>query len=364
LVSAIGPIYLYRIGFSLKSIIVFFILTAIFKVASLPLVFRLVSKIGVNPIIIFGIVTMAAHLLIYSTITRNSSLVLLAATLGIANASFFPVFRIAFSLALSADKAASQSALLNTLSLVFSALMPIIGGIIATFFSPRLAYTLPFFIMLFALIPILNYPNAKPERIRFSRKYSKTAWREYRANASYSFSGLADMLVWPIFLSMLIPTYAGLGILAGVVILISAGIQIVVGKLCDRQDESYYLFAGTLLVTGYNFTRVFVLTIPQVIGLSAISAVGSSVIASAYGGRFYKNIDTSCRLDYLFGAEMANSIPWLIYFPILLVVSYYFSVPETLKFGTLIIAAATLSMNLKRRTPIPQAQRRLIQTQV
>jgi hypothetical protein len=81
-------------------------------------------------------------------------------------------------------------------------------------------------------------------------------------------------------------------------------------------------------------------------GITVISSFGSSLIASAYGGRFYKNIDTARRMEYLFATEMANSLPWLLYFPLLLIVSHNFSLLSTLKIGIVLIAPATLGMNL------------------
>src|SRR6476469_9422182 len=54
LVSFIGPIYLYRLGFSLQALILFMICTALCKVGSLPLVFKTIARYGARPCMFVG----------------------------------------------------------------------------------------------------------------------------------------------------------------------------------------------------------------------------------------------------------------------------------------------------------------------
>ncbi|MFZ2836198.1 MAG: MFS transporter [Candidatus Saccharimonadales bacterium] len=352
LVSILGPIYLYRLGFSFHEIILYFIMTAIVKVAALFLVFKLASKFGPRVTMATGILLMVAHFVCFSAVeSHGMPLYVVGSLLGLANAFFYPSFRLSFSFVTETKKAGMQVAKLNTISMVFTVASPVVGGVIAGLFGVVAVYYLAAALFFGTFVFLLLRNNGGERYIRqfnLSNIPRGGAVRDYLSNASYSFSGLADLLVWPLFIGLLIPTYAGIGGYAGLLVGMSVIVQLWVGKIADRKGESLFLGAGVTLSLAYNVLRVFISSVGQLIGLSILNALGSSLLASSYGSRFYKNVDTRRRLEYLFMMELANSVTWLLYFPVLLGLSYLLSFDDALRVGIMLIAPAVIGMVFMR----------------
>lgn len=352
LVSILGPIYLYRIGFSLHEIIVYFIITAVVKVAALFLVFKLASKLGSRITMAMGILLMVAHFVCFAAVeSHGMPLYVVGSLLGLANAFFYPSFRLSFSFVTETKKAGMQVAKLNTLSMAFTVISPVVGGVIAGIFGVVAVYYVAAVVFFGTFVFLLLRRTGSERHVAkfiISDIPRGGAVRDYLSNASYSFSGLADLLVWPLFVGLLIPTYAGIGGYAGLLVGMSIIVQLWVGKIADKKGEHLFLGAGVTLSLAYNVLRVFVSSVGQLISLSVLSVLGSSLLASSYGSRFYKNVDTKRRLEYLFMMEMANSVTWLLYFPVLLWLSYVLSFDDALRVGIILIAPAAVGMALMR----------------
>lgn len=357
LVSILGPIYLMQLGFDLQAVLLYCMLTAVVKVSSLFVVFPLAARYSARVTMLIGTAMMALHFVWFAWSAHDMTwLVVLAATLGVANAFFYPSFRINFSLATTHKKTSRHVARLNNYTTAATAIAPVIGGVMASYIDIRLTYLCA--ATLFALAAYQAYtfaPAARQLSFRFARVPRGGALRDYVANSSYSFSGLADLAVWPLYLALIVPTYAGLGLYAGFVVAVAILVQWLVGRASTLQHEKLALYGGVLLNFVYNAGRGLATSVAQLVGLGFVNALGGALLSGAYGGRFYKNIDPKRHLEYLFGMELANSVTWLVYFPILLWMSTTLDYEQTLRAGVLLVMPAVLGMLLMRIFTVRQS---------
>lgn len=348
--SILGPIYLYQAGFSIQAILLFFIVTALVKVGSLFIVFNLAGRHGPQLTMLLGVCLMMVYFVCFGLIEAAGwSIYIAAAMLGLANAFFYPSFRMNFSLQVRRTQINAQVARLNIITIIFSAIAPAIGGLLATLVSIQAPYYLAALIFLIVFMTLLRGSEARPHpSFTMNRIPKGPAMRDYIANSSYSFSGLADLAVWPLLIGLIIPTYAGIGAYVGVMVILAVAVQYGVAHYGKRYGERDVLYAGVVLNSVYNTLRIFASTTGQLIGLGLVDAASGSLLSGAYGSRFYKNIDKKRRFEYLFGMEFANSITWLLYFPVLLVASYVLSFEATIRFGVICVIPAVVGMLLIR----------------
>lgn len=351
LVSMLGPIYLLHLGFDLQAILLYFLVTALIKVPTLYVVFRLAARHGVRLTMSVGAGVMVLHFAWFALGMYDFMwLVVLALLLGVANAFFYSSFRIGFSARTTHAETSRNVARLNNYSTLVMAVAPVIGGFVASLVDIRATYALAAVLFAVATIQIYIYaPKSLPvARFRLREIPRGGAVRDYISNASYSFSGLADLAVWPLFVAILVPTYAGIGLYAGLVVVVAVVAQMIVGRFASVRAEKNILAGGVALNLLYNVGRLFVMSVGQLVGLSFVNGLGGAMLAGAYGSRFYKNIHAKKHLEYLFAMEIANSVTWLVYFPILLLLSTLLSYEDTLRAGVILVAPAVLGMLLMR----------------
>ena len=350
LVAVFGSIYLIQSGFGLRDIILYFIMTAIVKIACLWLVFPLAARYGARRLVITGICLMVVHFVWFASLQHSYLwLGILAALLGAANAFFYPSFRILFSQATHHDTVSRSVASQNNYTIIASALAPIMGGAVASLLDIRLTYLIAALLFAGAALLTLRLPRAVPKLQFHLRRIPRGgALRDYAANASYSFSGLADTSLWPLYLAVIIPTYAGIGAYTGFAVVLTLITQTLVGRISSPRSERTALYGGIVLSSLYGVGRAVATTVSQLIGLGFVNALGSALLAGAYGTRFYKNIHPEHHLEYLFAMELANSVTWLVYFPILLLATVALSDESVLRLGILLVIPAVFGMALMR----------------
>lgn len=336
-VGAFGPIYLYRSGHDIRDLLIFFALTALIKILVLPLVFRVMHRVGSNRMMTIGIVFFILNFILFATLPLGWPLWLLALTKAFANACYYPSYRVNFAIAHTKEKTGSQSAFSQSMVLALGIFAPLAGGLLSFFWSVSGVYIVAIVLFAIASLVIWNAPQEYIGRIKFKNIPNGSAMKDYASNLSYSFSGLSDLFVWPILISLIIPSYVGIGAIATIFAFLSIIVTVYVGSRIDRpKSKARYLGYGVGFNFLYGLGRVFATSTGHLVGLGFLSALGSSMTAVSYDKRYYTNAAKQHWLEYLFAQEFANALPWLVYFPILIVASYYLSTAQLLYAGVLV----------------------------
>jgi len=350
-VGAFGPIYLFRLGYSLTDILTYFLLTAAIKIVVLPFVFKIMHSIGSNRVMAIGVVFFIVNFLLFATLEAGAwPLWLLAVPKAIGNACYYGGYRVNFAIAHTKEKTGSQAAFAQSMILTLGIFAPLVGGVLSFFWSVSGVYFAAIILFIFAGAIIWNAPQEIIKKIQFKNIPKGAALKDYGSNFSYSFSGLSDLFVWPILISLIIPSYVGIGAIATFFAVLSIVVTIYVGKRIDNKiKKNRYLGYGVSASFMYSFGRLFATTTPHLIGLGFLSALGSSLTSLSYDKRYYTNATKRNWLEYLFAQEIANALPWILYFPILIVASLYLDINQLLYLGVLITIPFIFGTLLIRR---------------
>lgn len=359
IVSVLGPIYLYNIGYSIEWIMLFLLLTAIIKLPLLYISFKCIAKWGSHRTMALGIFFLILSYLSIGTIELfHWSIIVLALTKALANAFYYPSFRVSFANDCDKTKAGTQISVLHSVMLGLGLIAPLAGGLIATEWGVSATYYVGALMFVASALILITTRKRTTDTSRFALKdipYKKVR-NDYLSNGFYSTSGLADLLAWPLLISFIVPSYAGIGLVGSLFVLLSLIISLVVGRIEDKRGERVFTVTGSVLGMIHSGLRVMVTSATHLVGLGFIGAISSALLANSYESRYYKNIDKKHSLEYLFMMEVANSIPWLIYFPILLLLSLVASTQVVLYAGIILVAPAILGTMLIRFSNTPTQQ--------
>jgi len=350
-VGAFGPIYLLRSGYVVTDILIYFFLTALIKIVVLPFIFKLMHTIGSNRIMGIGVVFFIANFILFATLEGGMwPLWLLAIPKAIGNACYYGAYRINFAIAHTKEKTGSQAAFAQSMILTLGIFAPLAGGALSFFWSVSGVYLVAIILFAFAGAVIWNAPQEIIKKIHFRNIPKGAALKDYGSNFSYSFSGLSDLFVWPILISLIIPSYVGIGAIGTLFALLSIMVTIYVGKRIDSKVIKHrYLGYGVGVNFMYSIGRLFATTTPHLVGLGFLSALGGSLTSLSYDKRYYTNATRRNWLEYLFAQEVANALPWVVYFPILILASTVLELNQLLYLGVLITIPFILGTLLIRR---------------
>ncbi len=337
-VGAFGPIYLFRSGYSIRNILMFFLVVSLVKFLILPIVFRFMNVIGSNKMMSIGIFFFIISFILFATPSNNIwHLWLLAIVKAIGNARYYASYRVNFTIAHTKKDTGKQASYIHSIISMFSIFAPLAGGVLSFYFSVSAVYIAATLLFIIAAIIIWLTPQHFIKKINFNNIPKGKALKDYGSNFSYSFSCLADMFVWPILVSLIIPSYVGIGAIGTLFTFLSIFTALYVGRKVDS-DANRLKFLG--FGVGFEFVhslgRLFAATIPHLIGLGLLKSISGSMLSISYDKRYYNNALGGNWLEYLFAQEIANTLPWMIYFPILLISSFYLSSNNLLYLGVIL----------------------------
>jgi len=336
-VGAFGPIYLFRSGYTIRDLLIYFLLIALVKIVVLPFVFKAMHSIGSNRMMSIGIAFFILNFVLFATLSQGWPLWLLAFTKAIGNACYYGAYRVNFAIAHSQENTGKQAAFAQSMVLTLGIFAPVAGGLFSFFWSISAVYLVAIVLFIFAGAVIWNAPQQIVKKINFKNIPKGSALKDYGSNFSYSFSGLSDLFVWPILISLIIPSYIGIGAVGTIFAILSIVVTMYVGSRIDnRKNKHAFLGYGVGFNVMYGIGRLFATTTPHLIGLGFLSALGGSMTAVSYDKRYYTNAGRTHWLEYLFAQEIANAVPWLLYFPVLIIASLYLDTTQLLYAGVLI----------------------------
>jgi MFS family permease len=168
-----------------------------------------------------------------------------------------------------------QLGLLEATSVSLKAFMPLVAGVILSFYSYDVLFLCVIFVCLSSFVPLMVIPRTDE---KFEWSYRKT-WAEFfskeRRKTVLAYMGdgaenVIGILVWPVFIwEVLNGNYLQVGLLSSLVILVTVLLQLTLGKLVDRRDKKKMLRFGTFFYSVGWIAKMFVVTAFHIFAASA-----------------------------------------------------------------------------------------------
>ncbi|MFH0819862.1 MAG: MFS transporter [bacterium] len=238
------PLYLFKKGFPLSLILLFFALSQLGRLLFLPLAAHLSSSFGAKKIIAIAFVFQVIYFFFLQKIDYFSvgfwgSVIFYGAIW----AFLYLPYHVHFSKIAPNETRGKIIGRINSYSAVFSAAGPLLGGIIITKYGFNWAFLLAILIIIPAIALLLSTPEAsKIRKINFSLVKIKGVYPDLIANGFFNFQDFINIIMWPLFIFIIIPQYQTIGFIQTISLFISLIAFHSVGKLTDKFNRSKLLF--------------------------------------------------------------------------------------------------------------------------
>ena len=252
LIGIFIPIYLLNIGFSVREVILYYVVQNTALLISSFLAGSLGSRIGVQRVLLMRFPFLFTFLILLNLLDSfNINLYLIAAIDGLQAALYWIPLHIIFAENTKKEEMGSSIGKLFALPQLVSMFGPLLGGITAMLFGFKFLFGLSIVILLIAVIPILNTRSIKTSfRFRFSKgirlfkKYPKYFFAEIFDNIAEETEGV----IWPIFVYLSLINITSVGIVGSLLALSSAVFTFVLGKRADKAGKRKLIKFGALLM--------------------------------------------------------------------------------------------------------------------
>ena len=351
LVSVFIPIYLYKLGYSIQAILVYFITYNLILFVVDPLAGYLLTRWGSKKLMVsaFGFVLLNLSLL--ATLPNfHWPLVFVAITLALYSCAYDIPYHVTFSRFKAKGRSGGELGAMQIIIRVGGSLGPLIGGAVATSFGIGYAF-IATIVLLIAGGLFLLISKEIPVQPGYSLR--KLPLRKMRRDLlSYGALSIDASMIgnfWPFFLFLVFVTYAKIGLITTLSFLFSLSAAYLAGRLTDRGHQRGLIRRGSTLESVVHVGRTVSAT-PFLAGPTGIVGEMSHVfILIPWCARYYSRADEFPRVEYVTAMEMMATLSRFINWVMLLAISYFVTLKWLVIIGFIIAAASSL---LIRRMPL------------
>lgn len=322
IVNMFAAVYLYRLGYGVEFIALFYAALYLGKVPFSILVAKYAAYFGPK------------HGILMANLLRIPSLAAFALVAFVGDYAFWAVlvfgvfqqmastfydlcYLTNFSKVKHRDHAGKEIGTMQIVEKIAKILSPLIGGTIAAIYGPEV--TIIVACVLFAVAAIPLFRTVEPTRVRMKLKLSGFPWQlsipslVSQSAAGYDF--VASGLTWTLFVTLFVfgglgdSVYAALGGLASLGVLVSILAAWTFGQLVDRHKGGLLLTAGTVVNAVIHVFRPLVSSGAGVVGVNMASETATSAYAMPFTRVMFDVADSSgFRITYLMFIEMTVNI--------------------------------------------------------
>lgn len=320
LFSTFAAIYLYRSGFDLVEIALFYAAYSAYRLAIVIPAAKAVAYTGPKHGMFWANMMMIPALLIFSALP----------VLGVwAVAGYFGLqglslvlyeisHKVNFSKIKNAAHAGREIGVMNVMDKIAAGASPLIGGVIAWYGSPQLTLWIAAFLLLCSAAPLFLSEEqiTTRQKISFRGFPFRLIWRSLRAQLAIGADVSATGVLWPLLLVVAVFTsaagehdavYAQVGSLASITLIVGFVISRVFGRLIDKNRGGDLLRYATAANAGVHLLRLTVTTPAGAVVLNILNEIATIGQSMAFMRGMFDLADRSgYRISYFALIEIAT----------------------------------------------------------
>ncbi|MFZ1258613.1 MAG: MFS transporter [Candidatus Saccharimonas sp.] len=316
IVNLFAAVYLYKLGYSVQFIIMFYGLLYLGKIPFSYLAARYAAHFGPKHGIFMANVLRIPSLISFALLPVFGLPAVIAFGIlqQMAATMYDLCYLINFSKVRSSTHTGKEIGTMQIMEKIARLLSPIIGGVIATLYTPEATIIVAAVLFIVSTIPLFR--TVEPTRTRTKIVFSGFPWRLARrslvSETVVGFDFVASGVTWTLFVALFIfgdlgeNVYAALGGLASLGVVVSMVTSWIFGQIVDRKKGHILLIAGTFANTIIHLFRPFMSTPAGVMGVN----IANETATSAYGMPFLRVMfdvadRSGHRIAYMMFIEMA-----------------------------------------------------------
>lgn len=226
-------------------------------------------------------------------------------------------YMVDFSKVKHADHSGKEIGFMSIIDKVSMGLSPLVGGLVATFFSPIAAMVLAAAMFLLSAWPL--FFTKEPVRLKQKLTFKAYPWRLTRqslvAEGAIGVDAFVTGTAWTLFLALIVfsgdgnELYAKIGILTSVTLFVSLVASYVFGRMIDKREGRLLLITSGVVNSIVHMFRPTVGSWTGAVANNAVNEVATTGYAMAFTQGMFDTADRSgFRIMYLFLIECAVNL--------------------------------------------------------
>jgi MFS family permease len=313
MISLFEPIYLFKLGFSIPQILLFFISVYLIFFFIIPLSGKIINYFGFEHSIFLSIPFCILYFLSLYLISFYSFFIFIAPVfLVIYKMLYWPSYHANFAKYGIKEQIGKEIGALKIIGLLIGVIGPFIGGLIIASFGFNVLFIIVSCILFVSIIPLFT-TKEKFISQKFSYKdcFKRLFSKENKKNM-WKFIGIGEELInlvlWPIFIFLIIKNYSILGGVVSLSILVSVFATFYIGYSFDNGNGKRILRKSLFPYFIFWIIRGFIKNISGIFIIELFARIFRSGIFIPLTAHTYKMANQYGTLKYAIFFEQSLTI--------------------------------------------------------
>jgi len=256
------PIFLLQMGFSLREVLIYYL---IYHICDVPLNFvakLMVEWRGARQVIMMGVFCLIGYFIVLFNLSSGAwGFLVLMAFLSALYDSFFFVAHIYFFMECSHKQKdfAKKTSVLYIVQRIAGIMAPFLGAVVLLLTNQKVLIIVAVVMLMLSLVPLYQIRDIKDKPTKINKRFF-TSWKMVRDYISLGFFGIhaaMEWVIWPMFIYLIFKTVESVAVLPIIVSLTSI-VFIYFSSKIHKKDRLKMIALGSVLI-GITWTlRIFV----------------------------------------------------------------------------------------------------------
>lgn len=281
LVYIFEPIYLYRLGFGLPAILLYYVQVYCLYAVLVTLGARFASRFGFKRSILLSNVFYLLYWMALFGVSDHRWLFVVAPMFFALQKSFFwPAYDTLTAMASAETQRGRQIGVLSVLTQLVYIVGPFIGGFVSYKFG-----FFPLFGLAGSIVIISCWPLFGTREMKWSHKFGFRDLIKFTMKNPTNFFGywgfaedLMLMSLWPVVIFTTVHYVLGVGLITTFASLFAAVLMLYIGRVADRQEKPKLIEAGSFFYSITWLFRFLAVSTPGVIVFDVLTKIGKGMV--------------------------------------------------------------------------------------
>ncbi len=295
------PIYLLTLGYSLKAVLVFFIIRqVVYALASFPTAI-LDAKFGFKHSILISMPFFIALLSMLATLeTMSWPLWILAVLSGIQLAIFWTSYHTDFALVADGKDMGKEVGFVKFVTKASNVVGPLLGGFLIALIGFTNVFVIVNVLLLVSVVPLFfSKDTHSKSKVSIKKTFTGKGWKDYFALSAYGMESAVAGVIWPVFIFFyIVSDFTTVGLITTVSLSFSLVAVIVAAALADKHYNLVIRF-GAITHTIIWGLKAFVTSAGQVFFADSFHGSSRSMLSVPFDAKMYKEAGRGDTLQYV-----------------------------------------------------------------
>ncbi len=288
--------------------------------------------------------------------SRDWAVWLLGGVWGASASFFFIPFHVDFSKVKHSRHGGKELGFMNIMERIGSAIGPIVGGLVATFFGAQYIFLVAAGLLFVGMVPLLRTaePVKTNQHIKFQNLNVRDKGRDFLSVMAFGIENTLSLYVWPLFLGVFVlagsAVYAKLGAISSISFIVSIISARGIGRLIDQRRGRELLRSSAVANAMLHLMRPFVGSLPFALGVNLANEAVTPGYRMPYVKGWYDAADDlpGQRIVYLTSMEIMGCIAKATIWWMLTILTLLLADRTVMNIGFVIAAIASVIIMTER----------------